>query len=361
MKSVSACDACLARTWLLARLAGHIDLHRDRIDSLLELDEGELIAGLAGARRPAIERELESFDADGARRQAAGAALRQICRCHADYPRALAQLSAPPAVLHIAHSSESFLALVDQPTVAVVGARRASPYGIDVARSLSRGLAAAGVPVVSGMALGIDSAAHHGALDVEGPTIAVLAGPAERPYPARTRVLHQRIRKCGAVVSELPPGSETRRWMFPARNRVIAALSAMTVVVEARPGSGALITARYAQELARLVGAVPGRITSPLASGPHVLLREGALLIDRPEEILDRLFGARAGQITRAPRPRLTSELEALLEALAEGETAAQALARAGLDADDGLAALASLELAGRVRHEPGGRYSVLC
>ena len=107
----------------------------------------------------------------------------------------------------------------------------------------------AGVPVVSGMAAGIDSAAHRGALHINAPTIAVLAAAAERPYPARARTIHRRIRECGAVVSELGPGTATRRWMFPARNRLIAALSGLTIVVEARDGSGALITARYAREL----------------------------------------------------------------------------------------------------------------
>ena len=359
----AACDACLARTWLLARLAGHIDLHRDRVDALLELDDAELIAALAGSRRADVERDLDNFDADDARRRAANARLEQICRCDADYPRALAQLSAPPAVLHIAGVAERFLALADRATVAIVGARRPSPYGIDVARSLARGLGAAGVTVVSGMALGIDSAAHRGALDADGPTIAVLAGGAERPYPARARVLHGRIQTAGAVVSELPLGAETRRWMFPARNRVIAALGALTVVVEARHGSGALLTAEHAARLGRRLGAIPGRVTSPLARGPHALLRDGALLIEGAEDVFDGLFGAEAGrdgQRSVPPRPRLAPELETLLDALAEGHAPPQALALAGLDADRGLAALASLELSGRVRHEPGGRYSVL-
>ena len=148
--------------------------------------------------------------------------------------------------------------------------------------------------------------------------------------------------------------------MFPARNRLIAALSALTIVVEARPGSGALITARYARELSRPVGAVPGRVTSPLAAGPHELLRTGALLIDGTEDALDALFGVGAAHPATPARPQLAPELEALLDALAEGQSPTEALARAGLDADAGLAALASLELAGRVRHEPGGRYSVL-
>ena len=156
-------------------------------------------------------------------------------------------------MLHVVGELERFLALLSEPAVAIVGARRPSPYGVTVARSLGRGLGAAGVTVVSGMARGIDSAAHRGALDAviaptpgrrppgpqpEAPTIAVLAGAAEIPYPASARNLHGRIGAAGAIVSELPPGTTARRWMFPARNRIIAALSAMTVVVEARERSG---------------------------------------------------------------------------------------------------------------------------
>ena len=371
-----ACDACLTRTWLLARLAGHIDLHRDRVDSLLELDATELITAIAGARRPAVERELERFEPEAARRRAAQAGLEQICRCDPDYPRGLAQLTATPAVLHVSGAAERFLALADRAAVAVVGARRPSQYGIDIARALARGLAAAGVTVVSGMALGIDSAAHRGALDAGGATIAVLAGAAERPYPVRARALHRRIQTDGAVLSELPPGADTRRWMFPARNRLIAALSALTVVVEARPGSGALLTAEHAARLGRPLGAVPGRVTSPLARGPHALLRDGALLIEGAEDVFDGLFEVGLAEVhppaqrslgppaqpSLGPpaRVELEPELQSVLDAFAEGRGVAEALAHAGLDADRGLAALASLELAGRVRREPGGRYSVL-
>ncbi len=129
-------------------------------------------------------------------------------------------------MLHVGGGLERFLEVASSDPVAIVGARRASGYGLEVARSLGRGLASAGVPVVSGMAIGIDSAAHAGALDGEGPTVAVLPGGAEQPYPPGKRSLYNRIREAGAVVSELPPGTAVRRWMFPARNRIIAGLSA---------------------------------------------------------------------------------------------------------------------------------------
>jgi DNA processing protein len=263
-------------------------------------------------------------------------------------------------VLHIGGELERAVArLADQP-VAIVGARRPSPYGVEVARSLGRGLAAAAVTVVSGLARGIDAAAHEGALDGQAATIAVLPGGADLPYPASARRLHRRIAADGAVISELPPGTRVRRWMFPARSRIIAGLSAMTVVIEARRGSGALLTAGFALQLGRGLGAVPGRITSPLAAGPHELLREGAQLVCGPQDVLDGLFGAGGRQAPVRTAAPLTNPLQALLDGLADGRETSAALARAGLSADAGLAALASLELAGRVRREPGGRFSVL-
>jgi DNA processing protein len=217
-------------------------------------------------------------------------------------------------------------------------------------------MAAAGVTVVSGMALGIDAAAHRGALDAGGPTIAVLAAGPERAYPRRARTLHGRILESGTVVSELPLDGGPRRWMFPARNRLIAALAALTVVVEARSNSGALLTAGRAAELGRTVGAVPGRITSPLAGGPHRLLRDGALLVSGAEDLLDGVFG-----LETVPRPRrLPPDLQGLLDALAEGHAIPEAVARAGLGTEQGLAALAVLELAGRIRRGPAGGYAVL-
>ena len=159
-----------------------------------------------------------------------------------------------PAVLHVAGDPE-VLPAPDEVAVAIVGARRATPYGLEVARALGRGLAAARVTVVSGMALGIDAAAHAGALEVGGPTIAVLAGGADVPYPRSRPALHRRIvGGGGCVVSEMPPGFTPLKWGFPARNRIIAGLAAATIVVEAAERSGSLITAEFAQDLGRVVG-----------------------------------------------------------------------------------------------------------
>ena len=355
----AACGACLARAGLLARLAGALDHVGGALGELLALGDADLIAAVGGQQRDAITRAHASFSVQRARAQATAARLTLVCRCQPTYPRPLRELTAPPAVLHIAGRPE--VMLERSPAVAVVGARAASPYGIEVARGLGRGLAAAGLIVVSGMARGIDSAAHRGALEVAGETIAVLAGGAERAYPASARALHAQIRARGAVVSELPPGTGNRRWMFPARNRLIAGLAALTVVVEAGAGSGALLTAAFARELAREVAAVPGRVTSPLAVGPHELIGAGAALVTGAGDVLERLAVAPAAPSATpwAVPAGLPAAQRALLGALAEGRPTETARARARLSTDDGLAALAALELAGLIAREPGGRWTI--
>jgi len=354
-----ACDRCLTRTWLIARLAGHIEQARGRSAAVLGLDDDALLAAVGGEQRGAVRAELERFDPAGAHREALDAGIEMICRCDGSYPPRLHALEHPPAVLHVAGGLDRFLRLVAEEPVAIVGARRATMYGVDIARALGRDLGAAGVTVLSGMALGIDSAAHRGALGIAAPTVAVLPGGAERAYPAAKRALHGQIRATGAAVSELPPGAQVRRWTFPARNRIIAALAAMTVVVEAGERSGALLTAASARSLGRPVGAVPGRVTSPLAYGPNRLLAEGAYVVRDVQDILDLLYGAGARRPHRPESDELAPELRVLLAAIADGADVTGALARAGLPPDRGLAALASLELAGYVQREAGGRFSV--
>lgn len=358
---MSACDACLARAWLLARLAGHLDRVGDRIWAVLALGDEELTAAVAGRDAETVVDERAGFSADLARDLCIAAGLEAVCRCEDVYPARLRSLAAPPAVLHVAGGLRRLGELAEAEPVAVVGARRASPYAMEAARSLSRALGVAGLTVVSGMAAGVDTAAHEGALAAGGATIAVLAAGADRPYPATARALHRRIRAEGAAISELGPGVPVRRWMFPARNRIIAGLSAMTVVVAARRGSGSLLTAIAARELGREVGAVPGQITAPLAWGPHRLLRGGARLVTGADDVLEALFGPAApSRAVPARRPSLAPELERLLEAIADGHEPDDCLRLAGLDADRGLAAIASLELAGLIRRAAGGRVEVI-
>jgi DNA processing protein len=395
---VTACDRCLRRGLLLELLAGHLETERARIDELLTCADDALVDAVAGEGAGELRRTLARFDADKQRARVAAAGLDVVCRCSVDYPPELLGLSAPPAALYLTGSPRRLASLAVGSTIAIVGARRASSYGIETARSLAFELAGAGVTVVSGLALGIDGAAHAGALEAAGSgvesgsgadatrggvvagsgmeatgsgvvtparddagcvTIAVLAGGADRPYPASHRRLYTRIRSAGLVVSELPPGVRPRRWMFPARNRIIAALSTITVVIQARPRSGALVTGRHAAQLGRQVGAVPGQVSSPLSAGPHALIRGGAELITGAQDVLDLLYGPGERSVVDGRRAQLAPADAALLDALDEGHEGPAAFVRAGLGPVQGLEAIATLELAGLVRRSPGGRLTV--
>lgn len=358
----AACDACLRRAWLIARLSAHIELAwraRRPLPALLALGDDDLIAGLAGADADVVRREHRRFDAREARARCRGRAVHPVCRCDERYPRALHDLPDAPAVLHIYGAHADLTELLGDEAVAVVGARRATPYGIEQARRLGRGIAAAGVTVVSGMALGVDAAAHAGALDAKGRTVAILAGGPERPYPASKRWLHGQIARHGAVVSELPPGTSGRRWGFPARNRIIAALARVTVVVEAGERSGSLITAGIALELGRDVAAIPGLVTAPLAAGTNALIADGAQLVRTPADVLE-LLAIEPTRAVEEPRAALPDDLAALLERVAGGADTVRALAEQGIALDVVLAGLAQLELRGCVRRAAGGRYVAL-
>jgi DNA processing protein len=208
------------------------------------------------------------------------------------------------------------------------------------------------------MALGVDSAAHAGALEARGATVAVLAGGPDRAYPASKRRLHERIAADGLVVSEMPPGTPARRWCFPARNRLIAALARVTVVVEAGARSGSLITASLAADIGREVAATPGPVTAPLSAGTNNLIADGARLVRGPHDVLELLFGASAPPSAPAPAADLPADLRDMLERIGSGCDTVGALAAAGLGVDAVLAGLAQLELRGRVRRAAGGRYA---
>lgn len=239
--------------------------------------------------------------------------------------------------------------------VTIVGARRSSGEGGAIAEQLAASLAAAGLVVVSGMAFGIDSAAHRGALAVGGRTVAVLAGGPDVPYPPSARSLYRRILSGGgAVVSEAASGRRPERWAFPARNRIMAALSAVTVVVEATDPSGSRITADRALELGREVGAVPGPIGSPLSAGPHALIRDGAFLVRGAQDVLDVALGVGVGDARRIG-PGLDASLAAVLEAVGTtGAGSERVAASARLEAAEVAAALARLELMGYLRFDTG-------
>ncbi len=297
----------------------------------------------------------------------AGGRVWTLARGAAGYPAGLLDLArAEQPLLHGVGDRAAFARLGDEPAVTIVGARRASGYGVRVAEGLARELALARVTVISGMALGIDSAAHRGALAGGGSTIAVLATGPERASPPSNAELYGRIATTGAVISERPPGSHVERHHFAERNRIMAALGEVIVVVEAAQPSGSLITADWALRLGRTVAAVPGQLGVRVAEGSNDLLRDGAHLIRDARDVLDLLFGVGAGSRSSpssAPAPRpgpaLDSELRRVLELVSAGAVTVDRVAlEGGLGARPAAVALARLELLGYVAADPLGGYA---
>jgi DNA processing protein len=358
-----ACEACMRRAFLIAhlapRIAGLLGSGDRRARGLLGLSESDLVAAAAGRQEERALSFLDTLDVELERRRLVEGGFLALCTHAACYPALLRDLADPPAVLFGAGRGEALERLTDEPSVTVVGTRRASPYGTEVAYALGRGLGASGVPVVSGLALGVDGNAHRGCLDGGGVPAAVVAGGPDVVYPRRHRSLHERVREAGLVLSELPPGTEPYRWSFPARNRIMAGLARMTVVVEAADPSGSLITAEFAKDLGRCVAAVPGRVTSTLARGTNNLLKDGATPISGTEDVLDELFGVGVRQPAEACRSRPTPSdpfLRAVLES-AEGNHSVEAVAgEAGGTVPETRAALGRLEAEGYLaRREFGG------
>ena len=290
-----------------------------------------------------------AFDARAELERLARLGFRFLARSDPGFPPLLRAIHDPPAGLFVRGEEET--ALLARPAVAIVGARACSAYGRQIARSLGRELAAAGLVVVSGLARGVDAEAHRGALEAAGTTVAVLGCGIDRDYPAANRELARQVAATGLVVSEYAPGVEPAPWRFPARNRIVAGLCAATVVVEARERSGALITADFALEEGREVFAVPGEITSALSAGSNALLRLGATPLTCAEDVLES-FGLAAPERLN---PELGPTASAVLERVREGGAGADELARAtGLGAGELAAVLTELELAGAVNQEEG-------
>lgn len=293
----------------------------------------------------------------------AGAAL--LLADDPDYPAPLLELPDPPPALWCL--GDSRLLAPAAARVAIVGTRSATPYGHRATSALAGAAADAGAVVVSGMALGIDATAHLAPLDRGARTIAVLGSGVDVPYPRAHRALHRRIVAHGLVLSELPPGTAPTAGAFPRRNRIVAALSQATLVVEAGARSGALITAAVALDLGRDVGAVPGPVDAPESAGTNALLRDGAAVIAEPADLLD-LLGlatrpatgtARRDQPAAAEPVGLGDDERAVWTALAAPAADADALAaRAGVSPRACGAALGMLEAAGHVRVALDGSVS---
>lgn len=295
-----------------------------------------------------------------------------LLRCgDADFPPLLDEAPGAPVALFVAGDAAHLLS----PQLAVVGARHASLAGREHAVDFARALAASGLVITSGLAEGIDGAAHQAALAADGATVAVMGTGPDQVYPGRHRALAAAIAGHGALVSEFPPGTPPRRHHFPRRNRLIAGLSLGTLVIEASLRSGSLITARLAAEYGREVFALPGSIHHPLARGCHRLIRDGARLVETAAEVVGALaplaatLGTRlAERLASDPAPadnaagrhrgRLDADRRALLQALGHDPVSVDALvARTGLEAATLAPILLALELDGRLEPLPGGRY----
>jgi DNA processing protein len=349
-------------------------------------------AGLSAAAADALQRP-DRGAIDAALQWAAQPQAAILTLEDARYPSQLRELDAPPPVLFVRGRVE----LLGEPQIAIVGSRNPTAGGLETARDYARYLAGVGLTITSGLAIGIDGAAHEGAL-AAGHTIAVLGTGPDRVYPASHRELARRIVGSGALVTELPPGTGPHASHFPRRNRLISGLSLGTLVVEAAPNSGSLITARYAAEQGREVFAIPGSIHNPLARGCHALIRQGAKLVDGADQILEELSaqlgpfmtesaaamrppdapssdvsvasdqtagqpaGQPAGQTANRPAEPddLDPDYRRLLGCIGHDPLAPDELiARSGLSAQTVSSMLLLLELQGRVISHPGGRYSL--
>jgi DNA processing protein len=323
---------------------------------VLRASEAALVrAGLTRTVAAAVGQVTERTRREIAALERAGASL--VSWADAGYPARLRQIAQPPLALEVRG-----ILVADELAVAVVGARRASDYGRRMAEELGRGLAQAGIAVVSGLAAGIDGAAHRGALAANGRTIAVLGTGVDRVYPSWHRDLAAAIAARGALVSEFPCGAPPLPYHFPRRNRVIAGLSAGVVVVEAAEDSGSLITVFHALEQGREVFAVPGPAGHPLQRGAHRLIRQGARLVTSADEVLEEIAPAlidRAAHARRAAAEAgLTAEERRVLEAVGpDGGLVDDVIRRAAVPAAAALETLLALELRGLVDQLPGKRF----
>lgn len=291
-----------------------------------------------------------------------------LTRSDPRYPPLLAQIPDPPAVLYVRGDP---LVLVE-PQIAIVGSRNPSPVGEQVTRELASRLAALGLVITSGLAVGVDGAAHQGALEC-GRTIAVLGTGPDQVYPARHRELARRVVSAGALVTEYPPNEGPRARNFPRRNRLISGLALGTLVTEAAPRSGSLITARHALEQGREVFAVPGSVRNPLARGCHALIRDGARLVEDADQVLVELAPLLRGLVSdpsapgavapvapgqASPAEGLDPDYQRLLDAMGYDPLALDELVRTtGLPVQSLSSMLLVLELDGHVSSAPGGRY----
>jgi len=339
---------------LLKHFGGPVELHAASQRSLAKLVSPEVASVIERGPDPAVLETTLTW-------------LREPCHGLAawddtDYPSALLAIADPPPVFYYAGRRE----LLNRPAIAIVGSRNATPQGLEHAEAFAAALSAAGLTIVSGLASGIDAAAHRGGLAAVGSSVAVVGTGLDRVYPPSNRELAQRLERDGGMLSEFAMGTPPLPENFPRRNRVISGLSRGVLVVEATLNSGSLITARLAAEQGREVFAIPGSIHSPFSKGAHRLIRDGAKLVETAQDVLEELgievtdhargTAPPSGEASKAPAAEGTSAK--VLAAMGHDPAGIDVLARrTGLAAEAITVALVELEVAGRVLSLPGGLY----
>ncbi|MEM7473362.1 MAG: DNA-processing protein DprA [Planctomycetota bacterium] len=310
----------------------------------------------------ALQRRIRSGEcrevAESVRQQCEQEQIRILLPSDDEFPRLLSEIDSPPSLLFV----RGQLKTTDSLSIAIVGTRGASQYGRSQAERFARSLARAGLTVVSGLARGIDAAAHHGALEAEGRTIAVLANGVSEVYPPQHKELGLRVEQQGALVSEMPPGTKPKKGMFPQRNRIITGFSLGTIVIEAAERSGALISARLSGEQGREVFALPGLVTTPNSRGCHKLIRDGAILVQDPEDVIEALGPLVEGvevspeqTIRNAAELQLNEQETAVLNAIgAEPTDINSVVVSSGLPVPRVLSTLSVLEMRRLVRRISG-------
>ena len=361
MADAVACPECLRRSWLLAALGPYVEKIAtgevgSRSPELLRLSNEDLLEVAAPKVAAQLLGRVEALSEERLVEELLLAECWACCRHSELYPDSLRDAADAPWALIGRGDPQLLDGLEPFEAVTIVGARRATSYGREIAQELGRELARAGMVVVSGLAFGIDACAHRGAVEA-GRTIAVLGCGPDVAYPASHRSLWRRICERGLVISEFPPGATPWRWTFPARNRIMAALAGMTVVVEAATRSGSLITTDLAADLGRDLGAVPGPVTSRASAGPNGLLAAGAHVVRDAQDVLDALLGPGQQKLEPA-HPTLDPDLETVLTAVEAGSSTCDAVANAtGLSGPSAAAALSRLELLGYLTCTNLGTY----
>jgi DNA processing protein len=310
------------------------------------------VRAVGGTRREELVGECARFDIA---QVDISPGVETTCAHDCRYPWARENVETP-RLLYVAGGVERLQRLLSEPVVAIVGTRRPTHYGLEVARGLARGLALSGVTVVSALAEGIPAAVHEGASEGGGSAVTVTPGGVDRCYPASRGDLYRRLIERGCAVSELPNGVRARGWCHTARQRVVIGLAQVVIVVEAGERPAELLPSRLAEAMGRTVAAVPGRVTSPVSTGTNAMLARGAHLVRNVQDALDLIYGL--GE-RRAPEtgPVIETRLRVVLDQVRAGQDTLAKLEVEGRQESETLIALAELELIGALKRNGGGRY----